>query len=112
MRRRLGWVWLRRHLGDNNTRQGHALRSTLKPAGYFHCVEVESAPRRGDIEGDRPAKPVPTDVGTPKSRGFFLFCQPLSVAIADGYAIFDLTTPLTPLDDAHQEGLLVSGAGE
>lgn len=43
----------------NNTRQGYAACSTLKPAGYSFPVNT-------------PAKPMPSPVGTLKSCGFFI----------------------------------------
>ena len=43
----------------NNTRQGYAARSTLKPAGYSFPVNT-------------PAKPMPSPVGMLKSCGFFI----------------------------------------
>ncbi len=69
---RLGWAGPRCYPGSNNTRQGYALWGTLKPAGYFFCVEVESASGKRYIDDNTPAKPMPTDVGTLKSRGFFI----------------------------------------
>ena len=70
--RSLGWAGLRCYPGSNNTRPGYALRSTLKPAGYFFCEEVESASGKRYVDDNTPAKPMPTDVGTFKSRGFFI----------------------------------------
>ncbi|KAA0874455.1 hypothetical protein [Nitrincola tapanii] len=43
----------------NNTRQGYAARSILKPAGYSFPVNT-------------PAKPMPSPVGMLKSCGFFI----------------------------------------
>jgi|CEGF01.1.fsa_nt_gi hypothetical protein len=43
----------------NNTRQGYAACSTLKPAGYSFPVNI-------------PAKPMPSSVGMLKSCGFFI----------------------------------------
>ncbi|QSR33493.1 hypothetical protein CFI10_00520 [Marinobacterium iners] len=49
----------------NNTRQGYAACSTLKPAGYSFPVNT-------------PAKPMPSSVGTLKSCGFFISAALLS----------------------------------
>ena len=49
----------------NNTRQGYAARSTLKPAGYSFPVNT-------------PAKPMPSPVGMLKSCGFFISAALLS----------------------------------
>lgn len=68
----LGWAGPRCYPGSNNTRQGYASRSTLKPAGYFFCVEVESASGKRYINNNTPAKPMPTMVGMLKSCGFFI----------------------------------------
>ena len=49
----------------NNTRQGYAACSTLKPAGYSFPVNT-------------PAKPMPSPVGMLKSCGFFISAALLS----------------------------------
>ena len=105
---RLGGAGPRCYPGSNNTRQGYALRSTLKPAGYFFCVEVESASGKRYIDDNTPAMPL-TEA---HFGGFFVSGHFSSVAMADSHAILSTTTPLTPLNDAHQEGLLFSGAGK
>ncbi len=102
---RLGGAGLRCYPGSNNTRQGYALRSTLKPAGYFFCVEVESASGKRYINNNTPAKPMPTDVGTLKSRGFYA----KDLNWSDFSTIVRGNTPAMPLTEAHFGGFFVSG---
>jgi hypothetical protein len=96
----------------NNTRQGYAARSTLKPAGYSFPINT-------------PAKPIPSSVGTLKSCGFFIStarpnayfgCEVLShvpntwvdVGIVDYETLFKrlyekVTALLTQLPNVHDQ---------
>jgi len=96
----------------NNTRQGYAACSTLKPAGYSFPVNI-------------PAKPMPSSVGMLKSCGFFISvarpnvyfgCEVLShvpnawvdVGIVDNETLFKrlyekVTALLTQLPKAHSQ---------
>ncbi|MET3998406.1 hypothetical protein [Marinobacterium sp. MBR-109] len=96
----------------NNTRQGYAARSILKPAGYSFPVNT-------------PAKPMPSPVGMLKSCGFFISvarpnayfgCEVLShvpnawvdVGIVDYETLFKrpyekVTALLTQLPNVHDQ---------
>ena len=93
----VGWV------ERSETHQAHAGIDGFRSS--THPTWLESPQLRRYSSLNTPAKPMPTDVGTLKSRGFFVSGHFPFVALAGSHAILITKTPLTLLNDAHQEGL-------